>query len=67
MVDYDDLVLLVLVGVELRDELVGFDACPWEVQRLADVVLLVLLRLAKVYQKEIRLNAHRELLGADGD
>jgi hypothetical protein len=67
VVENDDLVLLVFVGVELRNELVCFDACPREVQCLSDVELLVLLRLTKIDQKKIRLNAHRKLLSADGN
>ncbi len=67
VVEDDNLVFLVLVDVELRDELVGLDAGTWEVQRLTDVVLFILLRLTEVHQQKISLNAYRKLLSADGD
>ena len=66
MVHDDDLVLFVLVGVQLRDELVPFDVGAWEVQRLFYVVLLVFVGFAEVDQHEVGLDAHWQLLGADG-
>jgi hypothetical protein len=66
VVQDDDLVFLVFVGVELGNELVCFYPCSRKVQSLSDVELLVLLRLSKVDEKEIRLNAHGKLLSANG-
>jgi len=66
VVQDDDLVFLVFVGVELGNELVCFYPCSRKVQCLSDVELLVLLRLSKVDEKEIRLNAHGKLLSANG-
>jgi hypothetical protein len=67
VVQHDDLVLLVLVAVQLRDEFVGFYTRPREVQGLTDVVLLELLRIAQVQQQEVRIHSHGQLLGLDGD
>ena len=67
VVQHDDLVFFVLVGVELGDELVCLDADAWEVQGLADVILLVLLGLSEIDEEEICLNADWKLLGPDGD
>jgi hypothetical protein len=67
VVQHDYLALLVLVGVELRQELVSLNASAGEVQGLADVKLVVFLGVTQVHQKEIRLNADWELLSADGD
>lgn len=66
VVQHDDLVFLVFVGVELGNELVCFNPSSRKVQCLSDVELLVLLGLSKVDEKEIRLNAHGKLLSTNG-
>ena len=67
VVQHDDLVFFVFVGVELGDELIGLYANSWEVQSLADVVLFVLFGLSEIDEKEIGLNADWKLLSFDGD
>lgn len=67
VVQHDYLVFFVLVGVELRDELVCLYAHTWEVQSLSDVVLLVLLGLSQVDKQKICLNTDWKLFSANGD
>lgn len=67
VVQHDDLVFFVFIGVELRDELVCLYADAWEVQSLADVVLFVLLGLSEIDEEEICLNTDWKLLSPNGD
>jgi hypothetical protein len=67
VVHHDDLSFLVLVVKELRNVLVLFDAGSREAQGLPDVVLFVLIGVAKVDEEEVSLEANGELLSFDCD
>lgn len=67
VVQHDDLVFFVLVGVELGDEFIGLYADAWEVQGLANVVLFVLFGLSEIDEEEICLDTDWKLLSPDSD
>jgi hypothetical protein len=67
VVEHDDLVLFVLVGIQLRNEFVSFYSYSWKIEGLTNMKLLILLRISQVNQYKISVHTNRELLCFNGD